>query len=90
MKLLSTLLPFVAPGALLAAERGDAPWPNATFERYWPIARADQFCADAAATPDPRFRGLPPHEHGMGWAASGGEQLFPRPRSRDPATEQAT
>ncbi|MDE2401912.1 MAG: FMN-binding glutamate synthase family protein [Burkholderiales bacterium] len=40
---LSRLLPSVKPGELLAAERGEAPWPQAVFADYWPGARADSF-----------------------------------------------
>jgi glutamate synthase domain-containing protein 2 len=90
VKLLSTLLPFVAPGAVLAAARGDAPWPHATFERYWSLARAEQFSADPHALPDPRFRGRSPHEHGMGREAPGTEQSIPRPHLWDPAVETMT
>jgi hypothetical protein len=50
VKLLSTLLPFVAHGALIAAEQGQADWPHETFRRYWPLARADSF-APASITP---------------------------------------
>ena len=43
VRLLATLLLTVAPGALLAAERGEAPWPHAVFSLYWPLARSDSF-----------------------------------------------
>ncbi|WP_428420784.1 FMN-binding glutamate synthase family protein [Methylibium sp.] len=43
VKLLATLLPFVRPGALLAAERGDADWPHQVFRLYWPRASAHSF-----------------------------------------------
>jgi glutamate synthase domain-containing protein 2 len=33
----------VAPGAVLAAERGECAWPDAVFARDWPCARADSF-----------------------------------------------
>jgi glutamate synthase domain-containing protein 2 len=45
VKLLSNLLPFVAPGAVLAAERGESAWPHNTFRLYWPTARSDSFRA---------------------------------------------
>ena len=45
VRLLSTLLSTVAPGALLAAERGEADWPHAVFSLYWPLARSDSFQA---------------------------------------------
>jgi glutamate synthase domain-containing protein 2 len=48
VKLLVNLLPFVAPGALLAAERGEADWPHNVFRLYWPVARADSFQIPAA------------------------------------------
>ncbi|HET9822745.1 MAG TPA: FMN-binding glutamate synthase family protein [Burkholderiaceae bacterium] len=41
--LLANMLPFVRPGALLAAERGEAPWPHKVYELYWQRARADSF-----------------------------------------------
>jgi glutamate synthase domain-containing protein 2 len=43
VRLLANLLPFVAPGAVLAAERGEAEWPHNTFRLYWPMARAESF-----------------------------------------------
>lgn len=43
VKLLANLLPFVQPGALLAAERGEADWPHATFRLYWEQASAHSF-----------------------------------------------
>ena len=48
VKLLANLLPFVAPGALLAAERGQADWPHNVFRLYWPAARTDSFQMPAA------------------------------------------
>jgi hypothetical protein len=48
VRLLSSLLTTVAPGELLAAERGEAPWPHAVFSTYWPQARADSFAPRAA------------------------------------------
>ena len=47
VRLLSTLLPTMEPGALLAAERGECPWPQPVFEMYWPIARSHSFHAAA-------------------------------------------
>jgi glutamate synthase domain-containing protein 2 len=46
VKLLSNLMPFVAPGSLLAGEL-----PHQVFRLYWPLARADSFAA--AAMPEP-------------------------------------
>ena len=43
VRLLANLLITVRPGALLAAERGEAAWPHAVFSLYWPLARADSF-----------------------------------------------
>ncbi|MCA6218130.1 FMN-binding glutamate synthase family protein [Ideonella sp. B7] len=41
--LLANCLPSVAPGALLAAERGAVDWPQPVYAQYWPMARADNF-----------------------------------------------
>jgi len=43
VRLLANQLPFVAPGALLAAVQGRAAWPHKVFELYWPQARSDSF-----------------------------------------------
>jgi glutamate synthase domain-containing protein 2 len=43
VRLLANLLPFVQPGQLLAAMRGEAPWPHAVYEVYWPRAQASSF-----------------------------------------------
>jgi len=51
VKLLVNLMPFVAPGALLAAERGEAEWPHNVFRLYWPAARTDSFQVPAADLP---------------------------------------
>lgn len=40
---LANLLPYMKPGELLAAERGEAPWRQPGFEQYWRRARADSF-----------------------------------------------
>ncbi|MEK8049758.1 FMN-binding glutamate synthase family protein [Ideonella sp. DXS22W] len=40
---LETVLPTVRPGALLAAMRGEAPWPLHVFERYWHQASPHSF-----------------------------------------------
>ncbi len=40
---LSNLLPFAAEGQLLSAEQGQGAWPQAVFEQYWMLARADTF-----------------------------------------------
>jgi hypothetical protein len=43
VRLLANELAFVAPGALLAAARGQARWPHPVFETYWPLADPDSF-----------------------------------------------
>ena len=40
---LSNLLPYLKPGELLAAERGELPWSQPAFEQYWLRAQADSF-----------------------------------------------
>ena len=49
VKLLANLVPFVKPGALLAAERGDIDWPHQVFRLYWPLASAHSFAAQQVA-----------------------------------------
>jgi glutamate synthase domain-containing protein 2 len=43
VRLLSNQLVFVKPGELLAAARGEAPWPHKVYEFYWPLAQAGSF-----------------------------------------------
>ncbi len=43
VRLLANQLPFVAPGALLAAIEGRADWPHKVFRLYWPLSRSDSF-----------------------------------------------
>ncbi len=43
VKTLAQLMPFIAPQALLAAERNEAPWPLEVFSTYWPLASAHTF-----------------------------------------------
>ncbi len=43
VRLLANLLPSVAPGALLAAQRGQADWPHRVYADYWPIASSSSF-----------------------------------------------
>lgn len=75
---LSALLPQVAPGALLAADRGAAAWPHATFEHYWPMAQAGSFAPRRAGdVAHPCLGGDAPRERGMGEAAHAGEQSVP-------------
>ncbi len=49
VKLLVSLVPFVRPGALLAAERGEADWPHEVYRIYWPQAHAQSFSAQAVS-----------------------------------------
>jgi hypothetical protein len=51
VRLLSSLLKTVAPGELLAAERGETPWPHLVFSTYWSQARADSFAPRTAQPP---------------------------------------
>jgi len=41
--LLSTTLPFVTEGSILAAEKGAVEWPFDVFRTFWPRASADTF-----------------------------------------------
>ena len=43
VRLLANQLPFIAPGALMAAIEGRAEWPHNVFKVYWPLARSDSF-----------------------------------------------
>jgi len=47
VKLLANQLLFIRPGELLAAAQGQARWPHAVFELYWPQASADSFAPAA-------------------------------------------
>ncbi len=40
VKLLANLLPFIRPGSLLAADRGEVDWPHNVYRFYWPRARS--------------------------------------------------
>ena len=44
---LSNLLPYLQPGELLAAERGEVAWSQPAFEQYWLRARAESFSLPA-------------------------------------------
>ena len=48
VKLLANLLPFIAPGVLLAAMRGEAAWPHNVYRLYWPLATAHSWQLAAA------------------------------------------
>jgi hypothetical protein len=54
VRLLRNQLCFLAPGELLAAERGECDWPHKVYEIYWPLAQAERFQptdpSDAALT----------------------------------------
>ena len=41
-------LPFVQPGALLAAARGQGDWPHNVYRHYWPLASAHSFAPKQA------------------------------------------
>jgi glutamate synthase domain-containing protein 2 len=43
VRLLANQLPFVKPGALLAAIEGRGDWPHNVFRLYWPRAQAGSF-----------------------------------------------
>jgi hypothetical protein len=61
VKLLANHLEFLAPGALLAAIRGEAEWPHNVYRIYWPISRSDSFAPQAAEVrPDGLKVALPP------------------------------
>ncbi len=74
VKLLANLLPFVPPGALLAAERGHALWPHNVFALYWPLARSDSFEPVQTGDRLPAYSDgfTPPHRDGARPAAGNG------------------
>ena len=43
VRLLANVLPFVQPGALLTAARGQGDWPHNVYRHYWPLASAHSF-----------------------------------------------
>jgi glutamate synthase domain-containing protein 2 len=43
VRLLANVLPFVQPGTLLAAARGQGEWPQNVYRHYWPLASAHSF-----------------------------------------------
>jgi hypothetical protein len=45
VRLLANQLPFLKPGALLAAVEGRGEWPHNVYRLYWPVARSDSFSA---------------------------------------------
>jgi glutamate synthase domain-containing protein 2 len=48
VKLLANLLPFLKPGSLLAAMRGDSDWPHNVYRLYWPMAHSGSWQTVAA------------------------------------------
>ena len=48
VKLLANLLPFLKPGSLLAAMRGDSDWPHNVYRLYWPMAQSGSWQTVAA------------------------------------------
>ena len=60
VKLLANHLEFVAPGALLAAARGECDWPHNVYRMYWPIARADSFAPAGPVAPANASKAPPP------------------------------
>jgi glutamate synthase domain-containing protein 2 len=53
VRLLSNLLPTIAPGALCDADQGRADWPHNVFRLYWPLATSGSF------QPRTPFPGMP-------------------------------
>ena len=45
VRLLANQIPFVRPGALLAAIEGRGEWPHKVYELYWALASSDSFQA---------------------------------------------
>ena len=43
VRLLANQLPFVKPGALLAAVEGRGEWPHNVYRQYWPLAQSGSF-----------------------------------------------
>jgi len=74
VRLLQRLLPTVAPGALLAAMRGDGPWPHNVFSQYWPLASSRSFQPLAAAdqVPPATAAGSGTHRDGVAETAPRG------------------
>ncbi len=64
VRLLANQLSFLAPGALLAAIEGSAPWPHKVYELYWPLSRSDSFA------PASRGDSFAPASRGDGVAAA--------------------
>ena len=71
VRLLSNLLTTVAPGALLAAQRGQADWPHKVFSLYWPLARSGSF---QPAQVDDSMPPMPPAAPGQSAAQQGSPQ----------------
>lgn len=43
VRLLANQMPFVKPGALLAAHEGRGEWPHNVYRQYWPLAQSGSF-----------------------------------------------
>ena len=43
VRLLSSLMPPLKTGQLLAAQAGEADWPHEVYRMYWPLASAASF-----------------------------------------------
>jgi glutamate synthase domain-containing protein 2 len=43
VRLLANQLPFLKPGALLAAVEGRGEWPHNVYRQYWPLAQSSSF-----------------------------------------------
>ncbi len=43
VRLLANVLPYLQPGALLPAIKGQGEWPHNVFRLYWPMASAESF-----------------------------------------------
>ena len=56
---LDATLPTIAPGALLAAERGLADWPAHVFRRYWAMASVHSFQPQAEPSAGPADPAVP-------------------------------
>jgi glutamate synthase domain-containing protein 2 len=86
VRLLSRLLPTLRPGELLAAERGEVPWPHQVFALYWPLASSASFQAQPV---DPAMldrRVMPnPSPNDRSAALASGSLHAPDPEATRPA-----
>jgi glutamate synthase domain-containing protein 2 len=51
VKLLANYLPFVKPGELVAAMRGEVEWPQSVFRLYWDLASSTSFAPREGVRP---------------------------------------